>query len=246
MKRVLIVLLLLAVPAYAQLDWAVTDLRCGNGKLDDFELCEPDIGDGYCEDLGKLLKVAAVCDEQHCTCLPRVNKAFCGNNIREGIELCDGDAEDFCEEFGNITGVDLVCNKDTCGCDIADAVPSDYNPLVIDELKNKSQEEAVCGDKKVERDEECDPPNTLCTIGLDDSGICTEQCKCVPPELYGKEESEEPQEAEQKETENETIAPANITDDLNASVPNENETEKPKEQKGFFASVWAWIVALFS
>lgn len=246
MKKVMfLAILLLLVPAvYAQLDWSITDLRCGNDKLDEFELCEEGLGNGYCEDLGRILKVASVCDTQHCTCLPRVNKAFCGNNIREGIELCDGDGEDFCAEFGNATGMNLTCNPDTCGCDVVEAVPADYNPVVIDELKNQSQKTAVCGDKKVERDEECDPPNTLCTIGFDESGICTDECKCVPPELFGEEPEEEPDEEP-------VVVESNGMEERNESgneSMNESVPEIPEEEAepGFFGKLWAWIVSLFS
>ena len=56
MKKIVVLVALLLLPVvYAQLDWAITDLRCDDGKLDDFELCEPDFdGDGYCEDLAGL------------------------------------------------------------------------------------------------------------------------------------------------------------------------------------------------
>jgi len=131
MKKWLIVMLLLLPMAAAQLDWKITDLRCDNDKLDDFELCENGVEETFCDDLGDLLGIDAVCDVAHCTCLPRVNTAYCGNDIREGVEVCDGSAEDFCPAFGNITGLPLKCNEDTCGCDLDENIPDDYNPRII-------------------------------------------------------------------------------------------------------------------
>lgn len=237
-----IVALVFLIPfVSAQLDWSITDLRCGNDKLDEFEMCEDGMGDGFCKDLGKILKVASVCDKAHCTCLPRVNKAYCGNDIREGIEVCDGTAEDFCDELGDAMNLSLTCNKKTCGCDIKDNIPVDYNPATVEELVNKSQQTATCGDKKVERDEECDPPQTLCTTNKDGPGICDDSCKCVPPELYGAKEEPIVEEAPVEEV-NESKEEPIQEDEVVEEESKEEEPEKP----GFFARVWAWIVALFS
>lgn len=241
-KFVILFAVLLTLPfVYAQFDWAITDLRCGDGNIDQFELCEKGVEDvNYCEDLGKILKVASVCDTAHCTCLPRVNKAFCGNNIREGIEVCDGDGEDFCAELGNATGLNLSCNKSTCGCDILGDIPNDYNPLTVDTLENLSSAPSSCGNKKVERDEDCDPPNTLCTTSNLDAGVCTDKCKCVEPSALDESEVKEEVKEETNQTE---LVEENLTED----IPANDSVEVVEEKKpGFFGRFWAWIKALFS
>lgn len=244
MKKIVLVALLLVVPSVvAQLDWAITDLRCGNGKMDQFELCEKGFEDNvtFCDDLGILLKIDPVCDVQHCTCLPRVNKAYCGNDIREGVELCDGsDEDDFCEAYGNMTGLNLTCNKDTCGCKIVDALPSDYNPAVVEAIENASQKASVCGDKKVERNEDCDPPNTLCTTSLKRPGVCTEKCECLEPELLDSEKEESEEKIESKD------ADANATNEEVNETKSESEEPATEEKPGFFSRILAWIKSIFS
>ncbi len=239
MKKIVVLVALLFLPiVYAQLDWSVTDLRCGNDVLDQFELCEKGVEEGLCDELASLLEIDTVCDTAHCTCLPRVNKVYCGNNIREGVELCDGSGQDKCAEYGQMININLTCNAKTCGCNFNTAIPSDYSPSTVEALINKTQVASVCGDKKVERDEDCDPPNTLCTTSTRDPGVCTDKCKCVKPELLGVEE-------EVKPAENVTVNVTPVAPEENITV--ENITEAPKEEKpGFFGRLWAWIVSLFS
>lgn len=227
--------------AYAQLDWAITDLKCGNGILDRFELCDKGVDENYCDDLGELLKIDTVCDTAHCTCLPRVNKAYCGNNIREGVELCDGSAEDNCPKLGNITNLSLKCNPKTCGCSINETIPAEYNPAVIEGFVNKSKISADCGNKKVERDEDCDPPNTLCSTSRKEPGVCSEKCKCIEPgEIEtGKETPLEENNTSSNKTVEENITSENITAENTTIV---QEPEKP----GFFSKLWKWIAELFS
>lgn len=252
MKKIVILVALLLIPmVHAQLDWSITDFRCGNGKLDQFELCEAGVEESYCDELADLLGLDNACDTEHCTCLPRIMKSFCDNNIREGVELCDGTAEDLCPEFGKILNVSLTCNKKTCGCDINQTVPQDYDPGVVEGLINASQTASSCGDKKVERDEDCDPPNTLCTTSTQDPGICTEKCKCVLPSMLGVDEPEETPEPENITAENVT---GNVTDNVtveNVTFEVENVTEEVDEEEeekkpGFFSRMWAWIAGLFS
>ncbi|MBW3018689.1 hypothetical protein KY329_00695 [Candidatus Woesearchaeota archaeon] len=236
MKKSLVLglfLVLLSVAAYAQLDWMVTDLKCGNGKLDQFELCEEGVETTRCEIIGEMLKVATACDTDHCTCLPRVIKTFCGNDIREGIELCDGESEeDLCPEFGKRINLTLECNA-KCGCDIIDTVPEDYNPEYLQQLDNESKKEAVCGDKQVDGAEQCDPPGTLCTTNLDEPGECSDKCIC---EILVTEKNE-------TEQVNETVPEKK--DEI--KVHQLNETEKEAESEpGFFTKIWNWIVSLFS
>ena len=181
-----------------------------------------------------------------------MNKAYCGNNIREGVEVCDGDGEDKCPEFGAAINMTLTCNKKTCGCDINQTIPSDYNPQVVEGLINASQTASSCGDKKVERVEDCDPPNTLCTTSTNDPGICNEKCKCVLPEMYGVEE--EPSAVNETVKDNETLEENKTVGSVSVNMTAENLTEAPEnvtekieeEKPGIFARFWAWIVALFS
>lgn len=251
MKKALI-FLLLVVPVLAQLDWTITELKCGNSNLDKYELCDKGATDTYCDDLGTLLKIDPVCDAAHCTCLPRVNTAYCGNNIREGVELCDGTAEDFCPEFGNITGIKLRCNVKTCGCIINETIPSDYNPVTIEQLENKAATESVCGNKKVERAEECDPPNTLCKTILGDPGVCTSKCECIEPSKLDQPKKMEPIAPIKKiETVKATInTTENKTQTTETNINTENTTEittanETTEKPGFFGRIWNWITGLF-
>lgn len=243
MKKIVFLVALLVIPVVcAQLDWTITGLRCGNKILDQFELCEDDVEETKCDHLGTILKIDTACDTEHCTCLPRVNKAFCGNNIREGVELCDGSAEDKCAEFGALINISLVCNPKTCGCTINETLPADYSPGTVEELLNQSQSASVCGDKKVERDEDCDPPNTLCTV-RGDPGVCNDKCKCVLPEMLGVEE---PVEETVESNVSENVTAEVVSDEVLPEVVPENVTAPEVKEPGFFGKIWAWIVSLFS
>lgn len=241
MKKIVILVALLVMPAvYAQLDWAITDLRCGNGILDQFELCEKGVdNESRCDILAEKLGIDMGCFEQHCTCVPKVNPVYCGNNRRDFNEMCDGTStEDQCPVLGEILGnITLKCNAKTCGCDII-GTPADYSPAVVEDYINKSQTPSSCGDKKVERDEDCDPPNTLCTTSTKEAGVCTEKCKCVEPELL-----DEPEKVEEAVTE-ENVTAVNLTEEV---VDGVNVTESEEvEEPGFFARIWAWFVGIFS
>lgn len=240
MKKMLIILGLLLIPiAYAQLDWSVTDLRCGDMVLDEYELCEEGVAESRCEDLSEWMGIDTACYEDHCTCLPLVNRAFCGNDRREGVEMCDGAGEDLCKNLSKAMNITLECN-DKCGCDIVEAIPPDYNPEVIEQLNNQTQDTTTCGDKLVEGAEECDPPGTMCTTGLGRAGECTEECKCEEVDTLDPVTNEtEPEQTNQTEPE--------PTVEINQTETNETtkEVEKP-EKKGFFAKLWGWIVSLFS
>lgn len=245
MKKIVIFVALLILPVvYAQLDWGITDLRCGNGQLDQFELCEKGVEFSKCDVLAEKLGIDMGCFDQHCTCVPKINPVYCGNNRRDFNEMCDGsDADDKCpvlqEVMGNVT---LKCNTKTCGCDIIDA-PVDYSPTVVEGYKNATQTASKCGDKKVERDEDCDPPNTLCTTATKDPGVCTEKCKCLRPDQLDEEEPTPAPTIESNitsnVTENETEVAENATPEL---APEPEKDEKP----GIFARFWAWLAGLFS
>ncbi len=236
MKRAVFVLLaLLILPsALAQLPWSVTDLRCGNGKLDQFELCEKDVDESRCDALADHLNIAMACYDDHCTCVPRVNPTYCGNNRRDFNEMCDGTSEeDMCPALGGIMGnISLKCDKDTCGCSI-EGVGTDYNPLIVETLINDSKKTAVCGDKKVERDEDCDPPNTLCALSGKSTGVCTDKCQCVRPDQLGEEET--------PEVEENTTLP-----EINNTVPEIVDEPEKTDETGFFGKLWLWFASLFS
>lgn len=239
-KTWLVFILLLAVPAaYAQLDWSITDQRCGDGILDKYELCEEGVNFSRCDQLAENLEIAMNCHWQHCTCVPRVNPVYCGNGRRDFFEMCDkGDLDDRCDDLSAIMNLSLVCNQKTCGCSINQTLETDYNPTVVEDLVAKSQTPSICGDKKVERDEDCDPPNTLCTTIFKEAGVCTDKCKCLTPEELAKQE--EPK----NELKNETASPTieenkTITEPINETA--DNETEKP----GFFSRIISWFANLF-
>jgi hypothetical protein len=239
-KTWLAFILLLAVPAaYAQLDWSVTDQRCGNGILDKYELCEKGVNFSRCDQLAENLDIAMNCHWQHCTCVPRVNPTYCGNGRRDFFEMCDkGDLDDRCDDLGAIMNLSLVCNQKTCGCSINQTLDSDYNPAVVEDLVAKSQTPSVCGDKKVERNEDCDPPNTLCTTIFKEAGVCTDKCKCVTPEEL----------AEQEKPKNETVqTETNISEiqEINQTEPVNETTSNETEKEGFFSRIISWFVNLF-
>lgn len=240
---ILILFILLAVSATAQLDWSVTDLRCGDGVLDKYEMCEKGVAENRCEHIEEMLGIDTACYTQHCTCLPIVNTAFCGNDKREGVELCDGTAEDFCPELGEKMNLTLKCNT-KCGCDIVEEVPDDYNPEYIQQLEQKGEEKPTCGDKKVEGAEQCDPPGVLCTTNLDEAGKCSENCTCVKIETDNKANETKANQTEANKTvekeENQTTgAKTNET-------TKEDKTEKKEEKEGFFSKFWKWFVSIFS
>jgi len=239
----ILILILIAMPAVlAQLDWSITDQRCGNGVLDKYELCEEDVEFSRCDQLAENLDIAMNCFDQHCTCVPRVNPSYCGNSRRDFFELCDaGDSDDRCDELGAIMNLSLVCNPKTCGCSINESLDADYNPTVIEDLITKSQTPSICGDKKVERDEECDPPNTLCTTILKEAGICTDSCKCATPEELAEKEEPEDKNTTEIDNSNESSLESNETIPSNET----SETEETEEKPGFFSRIFSWFANLF-
>ena len=249
----IILVLSLSVLVSAQISRDITKIRCGDGVLDKFEMCEKGVESDKCDKMAELLKIDTGCFERECVCVPFVNKAFCGNNRREGVEMCDGTSEeDFCPEFGKEIGLNLTCNPATCLCDIVTGVPEDYDPS-YNQTNETPEGMAVCGDGKLQRMEECDPPNTLCNLPDGHVGVCVEGCKCV------KKESISPVEAEKNEPENETEKPeendsaepeqinATIDETSNTTEENSPETDSTAvARQGFFARFWSWFKELFS
>ncbi len=227
-----IIFVLLCSIAFAQINKDTTTIRCGDGVLDDFEMCEKGIkGIDKCDGLVEILNVDVDCRTEVCACLPFVNSGFCGNDRREGVEMCDGAGEDLCSTFGDEIGVNLTCDID-CYCKIVGGVPASYYPG-YNETEEEPEGMAVCGDKELQLKEECDPPNSLCTLEDNSVGVCAEGCKCKPKESIGisEKEDEEIDEVEDSEEEEEV---------------EEIKEKDSKEGPGFFASIWAWVRDLFS
>ena len=137
-----------------------TEQKCGNGIRDGYELCEPDTAFDICPAIGKLLKIAMVCDERNCACLPGESAKACGNELLEGAEMCDpGEKEEVVDWCGNISaaiGLPLKCDTDICDC-----VPEG---LVF--------KPSTCGDELVEGYEDCETDDD-CPRGR----VCNE-CTC--------------------------------------------------------------------
>ncbi len=141
------------------IDKKLTEQKCGNGLREGYELCEPGTAFDICPAIGKLLKVAMVCNEYDCSCLPNIKD--CGNQIIEGVEMCDpGEKEeviDYCPNVSNAIGLPLQCDPKTCDC-----VPK--GPTVV---------VSYCGDEKVEGNEDCEADDGCPT------GRTCENCTCL-------------------------------------------------------------------
>jgi hypothetical protein len=138
----------------------LTEQKCGNGVREGYEVCEPDTAYDLCPSIGKLLKIAMVCNEMTCNCLPDRSAKDCGNNIREGVEMCDPGKKatvDFCANVSMALGINLVCDTKTCDC-----IPS--GPII---------KLSTCGDSKVEGNEDCEEDED-CPKGRE-----CQNCTCI-------------------------------------------------------------------
>jgi hypothetical protein len=142
----------------------LTEQKCGNGIKEGYELCEPDTAYDLCPSIGRVLKIAMVCDERNCACLPGESAKDCGNGIKEGVEMCENDKKnaswDFCPNISQIIGLPLKCDPESCDCVAAGA------PVKI----------SYCGDGKVEGNEDCE---------VDDDcprGRTCQNCSCIREE----------------------------------------------------------------
>jgi len=258
MKKSIIIglFLLLAISATAQLDWSTTDLRCGDGVLDPYEMCEEGVAENRCTYLEEWMKIDTACYTDHCTCLPLVNTGFCGNDRRDGVEMCDGSGEDLCDDLGEKMNLTLTCNT-KCGCDIADPIPQDYNPDFIKKLENQTYE-AECGNIQIEGAEQCDPAGVLCTTSLGEPGECAADCTCTPIEgnqttnarNATAEETNTTDSTNTSRNDSVTDTATDATDAANVTETEqsaENATGKPaKQELGFFGKLWNWLVSIFS
>ena len=139
----------------------LTEQKCGNGIREGYELCEPDSAYDLCPSIGKVLKIAMVCDERNCACLPNIKD--CGNGIPEGSEMCETDEKGFdfnmCGNISNIIGLPLKCDLESCDC-------------VAEGLAVKV---SYCGDDVLEGYEDCEV-DQHCPTGR----VC-QNCSCVRP-----------------------------------------------------------------
>lgn len=165
MKQTLLFLLLCVLLATAVsasvIPARLTEQKCGNGIKEGYELCEPDTAYDLCPSIGKFLKVAMVCDERNCACLPGESAKDCGNGIREGVEMCESDKKgspfDLCPNMSQIIGVPLKCELSSCDC-------------INDGLQLKI---STCGDKNVEGYEDCESDDDC------PKGRTCNNCTCV-------------------------------------------------------------------
>ncbi|MEM4239820.1 MAG: hypothetical protein QXK08_01365 [Candidatus Woesearchaeota archaeon] len=155
---------LVSAAAYASvIPSSLTEQKCGNGIREGYEVCEPDTAYDLCPSIGKILKIAMVCNEQTCNCLPDRSAKDCGNNIIEGVEMCDPGKRatpDYCPNISMAIGIDLVCDPKTCDC-----IPS--GPVI---------RLSTCGDGKVEGNEDCESDDDCAR-----SRRC-QNCTCVVKE----------------------------------------------------------------
>jgi hypothetical protein len=140
-----IILTLLSAAVFASvIPSELTEQKCGNGIREGYELCEPDTAYDLCPSIGKILKIAMVCNENTCNCLPDRSAKDCGNQILEGVEMCDpGTKEppiDFCPNISMALGISLKCDPKTCDC-----IPT--GPII---------KLSTCGDGKIEGNENCE------------------------------------------------------------------------------------------
>ncbi len=161
---ILLCVLLASMASASIISSSLTEQKCGNGIKEGYELCEPDTAYDLCPSIGKVLKIAMVCDERNCACLPDRSAKDCGNGLVEGVEVCESDKKgehwDFCPNISQIIGLPLKCDLETCDC-VAEG------PVV---------KISYCGDGLVEGNEDCESDDD-CPA----SRTC-QNCTCVRPE----------------------------------------------------------------
>lgn len=165
---------------FAQIEQQTIDssgAKCGNGIRETYEPCDRSSNASdwdMCPQIGKILKIAMVCDhrEEKCTCQP-TKYIICEDKHTTGNELCDPPGPDFCPQVGELMGAKLECNKKTCICKASSEAVFE-KPAQVN-LTNLSA--SLCGNRNIDGKEECDPPGRLCTFA-GTAGICSDACKC--------------------------------------------------------------------
>ncbi len=171
---------------------------CGNGQLDEGELCDP--CPASCDDMDPCTKDLSAGSASTCNlecehvdivtpasgdgcCPPGANalddsdcQPQCDNGVVEPPETCDpcapcptGDACTTWTMTGSVSGCDLVCTANTVT--LCGGDPDGCCPIGC--VSNNDPDcSAVCGNGTVEPGETCDPPNS-CPTKCDDDDPCT-------------------------------------------------------------------------
>lgn len=205
----LLILFLLSSTVYAQIDAdsaTKTGAVCGNKIREPLEPCDKTStasDNDLCPAIGKVLKIAMICYPEECTCLPR-KYIVCGDKHTKGNEICDPPDADYCPEVGKILGTKVECNTKTCLC----KATASTLPEAPKTSNQTNLTQALCGNRQIDENEQCDPPGRMCT-SESEVGICSETCTCeeVKDETNTKDNStQETQNSEQNATTNTTIA----------------------------------------
>lgn len=117
-----------------------------------------------------------------------------------------------------------------------------------------------CGNKKVETNEDCDPPTKICYVGSD-IGLCSTTCKCEikitasgsspppqeEPETTEKEITETVEFKEEVKTvETKQKTTKTTVEDKDGISTEQDRLALPKEpKKGIFGRVWNWFLDIF-
>jgi hypothetical protein len=113
-----------------------------------------------------------------------------------------------------------------------------------------------CGNKKIETNEDCDPPTKICYVGSD-IGLCSANCKCeIKITADGSDSQDESETTDEEttteedttETEEKTVEtkPKTTVEDKDGISTQQDRLALPKEpKKGLFGRVWNWFLDIF-
>lgn len=172
-----VVLLMMVNSVSAVIDHSLTNKLngCGNKERDGYELCEPGTDFNLCPQIGKLLKIAMVCYEKTCGCLP-VKIVDCKNKVREGNEGCQEGIEDLCPEVEKIVGKPLKCNPQTCFCELREGLSLEEKTKELNEKEKKiisSEEENSEEETVVKVNEKHFSPTGAMIVNVQKQGLFT-------------------------------------------------------------------------
>ena len=154
---------------------------CGNGLLDDGEICDgDDVGDNQCADFGfagGALHCADDCELVTKQC------SFCGNGVLDDDELCDGEAlsDITCGDYvvggtGSL-GCSPACDVDTGACE------SDAGQLVISEVMVVAAPDPLFSQGEWIELHNPDPDNAFSLAGCSMSGMAPFETADLDPSL---------------------------------------------------------------